>query len=369
MVNSPFVYPSLVSREAELGQICQLLERDRDFAVVGVPGIGRRTLIRTAAQQVGARMLEIDCLRCRTGGQLLRLLADGLIDSFASPAELGLIQQWSLEQPLTLDRSLASPARLLWPEPVSEPAVDEWRLFQTLLGLPQYLAEQLNSQVFIAFYNLPHIRAWDRQGKWENYLRQEIQRHSRVSYALVATMAEPWVYASDLPVVHLYPLADAELEPWAILAMAAKGLKFDPVSQALQLFLRYVRGHFGSGIALAQRVWLDYQAFDAPSRLGFIQAYHVQRSMLALVQDMAPVFEALLLLLPPSQARVLEILALDPTDSPQSQTYIKKHQLSRGGGLQGALTSLEQKGLLYGPAQGYQTALPLLDFWLKQRLI
>lgn len=364
MVNSPFVFQSLVSRETELGEICQLLEQDRDFVVVGVPGIGRRTLIRTAAQQVGAKMLEIDCLRCRTGGQLLRLLADGLTDIFVSTAELGLIQQWSLEQPLSLDRSSTAPARLLWPEPV----VDEWLLFQTLLHLPQYIAEQLNSQVFIAFHNLPHIRAWDRQSKWENYLRQEIQRHARVSYALVATMAEPWVHASDLPVVHLYPLADAELEPWAILAMAAKGLKFDPASQALPLFLRYVRGHFGSGLALAQRVWLDYQALDAPSQLGLIQAYHVQRSMLSLVQDMAPTFEALLLLLPPSQARVLEILALDPTDSPQSQAYIKKHQLSRGGGLQGALTSLEQKGLLYGPAQGYQTALPLLDFWLKQRL-
>jgi hypothetical protein len=67
--------------------------------------------------------------------------------------------------------------------------------------------------------------------------------------------------------------------------------------------------------------------------------------MLSLVHDMSVTFEALLLLLPPSQARVLESLALDPTDSPQSNAYIKKHQLSRGGGLQGALTSLEQKGV------------------------
>jgi len=90
--------------------------------------------------------------------------------------------------------------------------------------------------------------------------------------------------------------------------------------------------------------------------------------MLALVQDMSCTFEALLLLLPPTQARVLESLALDPTDSPQSSAYIKKHQLSRGGGLQGALNSLEQKGLIYGPKFSYRIALPLLNFWLKQRL-
>jgi len=36
--------------------------------------------------------------------------------------------------------------------------------------------------------------------------------------------------------------------------------------------------------------------------------------------------------------------------------------------LQGALNSLEQKGLIYGPQFSYRIALPLLNFWLKQRL-
>lgn len=369
MVSSPFIPQQLISREAELAQICQLLNQDSDFLLVGIPGVGRRTLIRAAAEQVGAKMMEIDCLRCRSGGQLLRFLADGLMEIFSTPAEQALVQRWSIEQPLSLDQSLPQ-ARLIWPQTSrAETANQEWVLLQALLSLPQRMAEWLSCQVVIVFHNLPHIRSWDRQGRWETYLRGEIQRQSRVSYALIATMAEPWVYESGLPVVHLRPLIDADLEPWVILTMASEGLKFDPDSQALFLFLSYVQGHFGDAIALAQRIWLEHQAYGTKESPGLIQAYHVQRSMLSLVQDNAVTFEALLLLLPPAQARVLETLALDPTDSPQSQAYIKKHQLSRGGSLQGALSSLEQKGLIYGAEMGYRIALPLLNFWLKQRLI
>jgi DNA-binding MarR family transcriptional regulator len=90
--------------------------------------------------------------------------------------------------------------------------------------------------------------------------------------------------------------------------------------------------------------------------------------MLALIEDLAPTFESLVMLLPPSQVRVLESLAIDPTVSPHSREYIQKHRLSKGGSLQGALDSLEQKGLVYGAKYGYRIALPTLQFWLKQRL-
>jgi hypothetical protein len=359
----PFLPQSLICRETELEQVRNLLRNDSDFVVTGVPGIGRRTLIRTAARQEGCRSLEIDFLRCRNAGQFLRFLADGLTNAFSEPDELARIQQWSLNQPLTLDQTLSSHAQLVWPKTVGK----EWPLFEGLLALPQHLAEWFNCQVVIMFYNFPHIRSWDRQGKWETYLRQEIQQQSRVSYALVATVAEPWMYASQHPVIALAPLSDSELQPWIIGSMVTAGIKFDPESEALELFLSYVQGHVKDAITLAQRVWLDCSAVAQPNP-RLIQAHQVHSSMLSLVQDISVTFEALLLLLPPTQARVLESLALDPTDSPQSNAYIKKHQLSRGGGLQGALTSLEQKGLIYGPQYGYRIALPLLDFWLKQRL-
>ncbi|MBD1874702.1 ATP-binding protein [Nodosilinea sp. FACHB-131] len=360
---NPFVPQSLICRESELERVCALLRQDSDFVVTGVPGIGRRTLIRSAAYQEGSRCLEIDLLRCRNAGQFLRFLADGIVDAFSEPSEIAQIQRWSQNQPLSVDQTLEAEARLVWPKTLGK----EWPLFEDLLSLPQYLAEWLNCQVVIIFHNFPHIRSWDRQGKWESHLRQEIERQNRVSYALIATVAEPWMTASQLPVIALTPLSDRELQPWVISTMATAGLKFDPESQALELFLSYVQGHMKDAITLAQRLWLGCNAIASPTP-ELIQAPLVHSTMLGLAQDMAVVFEALLLLLPSTQARVLESLALDPTDSPQSNAYIKKHQLSRGGGLQGALTSLEQKGLIYGPQFGYRIALPLLDFWLKQRL-
>jgi hypothetical protein len=74
------------------------------------------------------------------------------------------------------------------------------------------------------------------------------------------------------------------------------------------------------------------------------------------------------MLLPASQVQLLECLALDPTEKPQSREYIIKHNLARGGSLQGALTGLQQKGLIYGSKQGYRLALPLLALWIRQRL-
>jgi hypothetical protein len=377
-MTNPFIPRYLISREAERQQISQILADDGDFFLVGAPGIGRRTLIRAAAEQVSARVLEIDCLRATNAKRFLHLLAEGLTEVFAAAEELVLIRRWTANQPIVLDQTRSPRATLVWH---SRPG-EEWTVFQTLLELPQLMAEWLDCRVVIVFLNFPHLRSWDRSGTWEVYLRQEIQRQSRVSYALVSTVIESWVQESRLPIISLTPLDDEDLKPWLVATMASEGLRFDADSQALSLFLDYVQGHLGDAIALARRIWIDYRAFRCPiasellpasfishpTASDLIQAHDVQRSALSLVEDLSITFESLILLLPPSQVRVLESLALDPTDSPHAREYIQKHQLSRGGGLQGALTSLEQKGLVYGPKCGYRIALPFLALWLKQRL-
>ena len=363
MIN-PFVSQSLTSRAAEQQQICMLLEKDRDFVVTGVPGTGRRTLVCNAAKRAGVRYLEIDCLRCRSASQFIRLLADSVIDAFRGSDELAQIYQWSQDQPLMVNQVLSDRVRIVWPTAPSK----EWSLFESILSLPQYLAEAQGYQVVVVFHNLVHIRGWDRHRKWETYLLQEIQHQNRVSYALVATVAEPWMSERSLPIIFLAPLRDHELKPWITDSMAAAGLEFDSEDRSLELFLEYARGHIKDAITLAQRIWLECHAVHRDDSPGIVQSYHVHSAMLSLVQDISVTFEALLLLLPPTQAKLLESLALDPTDRPQSNTYIKKHHLSRGGSLQGALSSLEQKGLIYGPQLGYQVALPLFAFWLRQRL-
>jgi len=156
------------------------------------------------------------------------------------------------------------------------------------------------------------------------------------------------------------------LRQWFVETMETEGLDLSTEDEAMPLFLSYVQRHLGDAIALAQRIWLDHQAYYQSDHT--IYAHHVHRSMLALVDDLSVTFETLLSLLPSSQIRLLESLALDPTEQPQSRDYIKKHQLSRGGGVQGAINSLEQKGLISGANYDYRIALPFLEFWLKLRL-
>ncbi len=397
MAVNPFIPQNLVGRQRELEQVSQILAADGDLLLAGVPGSGRRTLLRHAADTVGARVIEIDCLRATDGSRFLHLLTEGILAAFHSSAELALIQKWSHTQPIILETAANGQAQLVWhllPK-------HEWVLFQSLLALPQVMAEWLGCRVVLVFLNFSHIRSWDRAGRWQSYLRQEIQQQTQVSYALIATVAERWVQASNVQVVFLGPLEKTELCAWIVPAMAAEGLQFDPEGQALALFLEYVQGHVGDAIALARRLWLDHhtrehfrwtvdeRTFDRvdhtltpssiepaseqplnkqPSDPQSLHLHHIYRSTLGLVEDLSLTFESLILLLPPSQVRVLESLALDPTDSPHSREYIQKHQLSRGGGLQGALASLEQKGLVYGSEYGYRITMPLLAFWLKYRL-
>lgn len=367
MVANPFVPQYLVGREQELEQVLQILSGDGDLLIAGVPGSGRRALIRWAASKLGARVLEIDCLRATDGVRFLQLLAESIMAVFAAPEELILIEQWLKQHPVSLEELPDGKMRLVWHLKNG----GEWLLFQTLLHLPQVMAQKLDSRVVIVLRNFSHIRSWDKDGKWEAYLRQEIALHTHVSYTLIATVAEPWMEDTSLQVVSLVPLADDKLRIWLEGAMLAEGLEFDESGGAIALFLSYVQGHLGDAIALSRRIWLDCRissCLEASQKTGLIQAHHVHRSALALMEDLAITFESLILLLPPTQVKVLESLALDPTDSPHSREYIQKHQLSRGGSLQGALASLEHKGLVYGAKYGYRIALPLLIFWLKHRI-
>jgi hypothetical protein len=158
--------------------------------------------------------------------------------------------------------------------------------------------------------------------------------------------------------------------------MMAHGLKVK--ADALDLFLDSVQGHIGDASALARRIWVESRAtgelevWSGSLRLAapwpVIELDQVHRSTQGLIEDLSTTFESLLLLLPPIQARVIESLAIDPTERPHAREYLQKHQLSKGGGLQGALASLCQKGLIYGSREKYQIALPLFRLWLKQRI-
>jgi hypothetical protein len=365
------LYP--VGRHLELKAIQDILVSDGDVMLAGVTGSGRRSLIRYAAEEVGARVLELDCLRANTSVRFLELLTEGLRGLCISTPEKQWMQSWYANNGLSdIPQSLRG----------EESGQQQWIAFQRLLKLPQQFAEYLGCRIVFVFQNFPHVRSWDRAGKWEADLRDIIQRHSRVSYVMLATVVENWAIESNLPTLSLVPLAKADLQVWVEAEMEGQRLRFEP--EALDLFLDYVQGHIGDARILARRIWLDCRAlgsgdFERTSsavsssptiaeNFSTIGLARVQQSTWALMEDFSSTFESLLLLLPPIQSRVLESLAIDPTEQPHAREYIQKHQLSRGGGLQGALASLEQKGLIYGSHYGYQIAMPLLRLWLKHRL-
>ncbi|MBD2150516.1 ATP-binding protein [Pseudanabaena sp. FACHB-1277] len=371
--NNPFLPQCLVGRQRELSQISEILLADGDLLIAGVAGSGRRTLVRWAAQRSKTRVITVDCLRATDGDRFLKLLAKGLLNTFDSEAEMLQLQLLLKEQPVMFNvPSAQAQPQLTW----KLSNLGLWQLFQNLLSIPQQMAEWLDCRVAIVLHNFTHIRSWDRKGEWEEYLRREIQIQSRVSYVLMATVPEPWMHKLSIHVVELPPLTNQELCEWLEPVMLNRGLRFAQAEKddALKLFAEYTQGNMGDAIALMRRIWLDYLSHAIKSKEPqesqfLIQSDHVHRNMVTLVEDLAPTFKSLIMLLPPTQVRVLESLAIDPTVSPHSREYIQKHRLSKGGSLQGALDSLEQKGLVYGAKYGYRIALPTLQFWLKLQLM
>ncbi len=349
----------MVGRSLEFQRIVEVLAQDGDLLITGVPGSGRRTLVRGAAQEVGAIVLEIDCIRATDGERFILLLTETISQNWEAAQIEDWVSNFGKEffafHPEGKLKSLRS---------LNQKQL--WQAFEILLNLLQIMAIDLNKRVVLILQSFPHIRSWDRNGLWEATFRREINVQTHISYVLVATIAEISHHPDEtnypLETIQLAPLANDVLALWAREILHIQGMKFDSRSQALQLFLDAVQGHIGDAMAIIRRL----QTFSFPD--GLIGEAAVHQAIEGLLKDLSLVFESLLMLLPANQVHLLESLALDPTDKPQSKEYIQKHGLSRGGSLQGSLAGLQNKGLIYSAEQGYQLALPLLALWLRQRL-
>ncbi len=344
-------------RLGQYQQVIEALANDRDLLIVGVPGSGRRTLVKKAAEEIGAMVLQVDCIRATDSQRFLGLLCDaiGYMD-----LRKELIEDWYAPE---VSELLSLEANRLKPLTLNES--EQWLALKYLLQLPQLMAKAYSRQMVIILEGFPHIRSWDKGGQWETYLRKEINIQKEVSYVLIATIGEinneTAAANPGLEIIELTPIADEFVAAWVKDSLGRQGLSFDLLSGALEMYLDAVQGHLGDASALMRRL----------SRLpkpGTIETRDVYHAISDLLQEFSTVFETLLLLLPANQVHLLECLAIDPTNRPQSKEYADKHHLSRGGSLQGALSGLQSKGLIYGSEYHYRIALPLLALWLKRRL-
>ena len=78
----------LIGRSAHFQRIVEILAADGDLLIAGVPGCGRRTLVKQAALEVGAIVLEVDCIRATDGERFVQLLGEAI-----SHFEQALIQE------------------------------------------------------------------------------------------------------------------------------------------------------------------------------------------------------------------------------------------------------------------------------------
>lgn len=347
----------LIGRSAEFQRIVDALAEDGDLLIVGVPGSGRRTLVRSAAQAVKAIVLEVDCIRATDGERFLQLLAETISQSF----EAAEINAWLDNTARELFAFHPQDGKLKLLRSLNQKQL--WQAFEILISLPQQLVTGSEQRVILILQSFPHIRSWDRNNLWEATLRREIKRQDKVSYILIATIAET-SNQTDYPLetVQLAPIANDVLALWTREILQTQELTFDFRSKALQLFINAVQGHIGDAMALIRRL----EILRCPD--GIITEQEVEQAISGLLKDLSITFESLLMLLPANQVHLLECLAIDPTDKPQRREYIQKHGLSRGGSLQGALIGLQHKGLIYDAEHGYKLALPLLALWLRQRL-
>lgn len=128
----------LIGRPVEFQRIVETLAQDDNLLITGVPGSGRRTLVRWGVEEVGAIALDIDCIRATDGERFLQLLAETISQNW----EAAKIQHWVAENASEFF-IFDSETQLKLLRSLNQKQL--WQAFELLLQLPQIMAVDVDN--------------------------------------------------------------------------------------------------------------------------------------------------------------------------------------------------------------------------------
>ena len=391
----------LRGRSEQLKAISEAIDSDTDLVVAGPPGSGRHFIVGLAVEkaQQKSKSVEVDCLGATSRADFTELLCSAINHSFEE--ELGALplkdslQDWLLSQSQTnLYIKESGQLCIRFKQDSCQNYIDsEWR---NLLQVLKKIAQAHNLRVLLIFRNFTHIRTWEKEEIWELALRQEVKDIEEILYILIGTIGELQEdqyrlkdhllkdrekgtkseavkqlrerLCTSYKSIRLGPLADSDLEEFIDAKLTAAHMRLSSLNSVREHFLKLVDGSLGCAVMLLERIMEIYENEDKEDQIKEIMKSELNKAIGSLLKEQADVYETILLMLPPRQAKLLMCLALDPTDKPHSRNYIQKHHLDKGGTTQGALLGLQKKGLIHHQeSQVYKLTLPLLNLWIHQR--
>ena len=239
----------LDARSTELNQIVTALKQDQDLIVAGVSGSGRQFLVEVAAQKLGFKTMEVDCIRAISPLGFLRLLIAQVSQAFeSSDISEKLLQgpgaHFFAQEP---DGQEQRRLRLVGPSTQKEQKEKLLAVLEMLIDLIEELADIHEQYVVMILKNFTHLQSWDRDNNWSNFLKQRICEHSHFSYVLTATFGElkgSALREGTAKIIKLPYLNNGNVRSWAREEFRFQGLSFDADDEGLECFYRSRTGTF-----------------------------------------------------------------------------------------------------------------------------
>ena len=329
---NPFIYEGyegpdyFCDRTKETEELIANLQNGRNTTLISPRKIGKTGLIHHAFNQIkqqdkNAVCIYIDIFHTQNQYDFVQTLGkaiveERLLDSRSSMAKvLGYFSHW-------------------------RPTIDE---FQTITDYPEQGTEALLRSYIQFIHNVHFIFSGSKQ----HLMYEMFGSPKRPFYQSTATMT-------------LQPLNEKVYFDFASQWFEAKkgSLSREVFQQLYSLFDGYTwyLQSVLNRLYETERHVTDYQ--------------QVREAILSILNDKVSQYEMLMTFLTDNQRNLLKAIAKDSlVPQPQSNDFVRKHDLPSASSIKKALTVLQDKDLVYQTQKGYIVYDRFLDLWLKRTFI